>query len=231
MRPRTVLISVMLTLLLPSREPTWAEIVRVDFQGVVDSVETGGRFALDGSVDVGSAMTGFYTYDTRTPDQLPAVLCLGSYPLISISMTVGSYTFTHDSLSSESPVFNLDACDLCYHMYSGTPRFEGIVYVDGSPRTYDEITWYYANFTLARLFTSSPEYIPTDALPDVDSFPELSAFDRQRVFRVRFYEPYSPDRGYFDISGELTSLTVIPEPATLLLFALGALSLLNKRKP
>jgi hypothetical protein len=66
----------------------------------------------------------------------------------------------------------------------------------------------------------------TDALPDVDSFPELSLFDDRREFGV------GNDEGAlgFIISGEIMSITVIPEPGTVLLFGFGGLMLLRNRR-
>jgi len=43
--------------------PASARVITVKVEGVVNSVNVGGRFALDGSVGVGSAMKGFRIYD------------------------------------------------------------------------------------------------------------------------------------------------------------------------
>ena len=66
----------------------------------------------------------------------------------------------------------------------------------------------------------------TDELPS--SFPDISTFTFERYFGTGVDSP-SEDPG-FAIWGEVTSLTVVPEPATLLLLGLGGLALLRRRK-
>jgi len=80
---------------------------------------------------------------------------------------------------------------------------------------------------LVMLSTNSSEVIPTDALPDLDSWPDLSVFDRGKGFNLSFYESSDVK---FGVHGELTSLTAVPEPATIFLLGLGGLALLRKRK-
>ena len=203
--------------------PASATILTVEVEGVVDSVSVGGRFALDGSVGVGSAMTAFWTYDTETPD-----LGTGSYAVISISMTIGNYTFTHNPASSELSLFTVYTVDPGYYVRSDGPRFDGTIYVDGSPKTFDDITWEepYGRVRLMDVLTSSYEYITSTELPN--SFPDISVFDSRREFRTGFGEPLSvSNRGTFIIEGDLTYL--VPEPATLLLLGLGSLALLKRR--
>ena len=203
--------------------PVSATIIIVEVTGVVNSVETVGGLALDDLVSIGSAMTGLCTYDTETP-----VLGSGSYAIISISMTIGNYTFTHDPMSPDPPLFRVHTVDPGYFVRSDAARFDGTVTINGlGPLTYDDITWDWTYLALLVLGTSSGEYIPTDALPDLDSWPDLSIFDVCRGFETRFSDE---SNGYFDIYGEVTSLNVVPEPATVLLLALGGLALLKRRR-
>jgi len=202
--------------------PVWATIITVEVEGIVDSITTDGGFALDGSVDVDSPMTGFCTYDTETPD-----LGSGSYAMISISMHIGNYTFTHDPMSPDPPMFRVYTVDPGYVASSDALRFDGTIYVDGSPKTYEDITWNWTYLELFDLGTSSDQYIPTDALPDLESWPELSVFDQRRAFQTQFY---GEGDDYFGIYGEITSLTPTPEPATVLLLGLGSLALLRNRR-
>ena len=207
--------------------PALAEVVTVEVEGVVDSIGTDGGFALDGSVSVGSTMSGYCTYETDAPDENPSE-GVGYYPLISISMNIGNYTFTHNPTSPNPALFEVYIGNPCYSADSESPRFDGTVIVDGLPLTYDDIIWGdWALLELMDLGTSSHEYIPNDALPDLDSFPDLSVFDRWRTFGTSFYDQGD---GYFGIYGEVTALTVTPEPATVLLLGLGSLALLRNRK-
>lgn len=222
----SIMFVVLIGLPISNSQPAWAAIITVEVEGTVNYFSTGGGFALDGSVGLGSTMTGFCIYDTDTVDQVSSELT-GYYPLISISMTIGNYTFTHDPASLDFPFFEVGMTDPVYIVGSEAPRFDGTITADGSPKTYDDITWGYTYLELFNLL-SSYAYIPTDALPDLDSFLDLAVFDLRREFSARFFEPYAEDRGYFDIIGEVTSLTVIPEPATLFLLGLGGLFLLRR---
>lgn len=199
-----------------------AAIITVEVEGIVNSIGTQGGFSLDGSIDIGSLMTGSCSYDTQTSD-----LGSGSYAMISISMTVGNYTFTHDPMAPDPAYFTVYTVDPVYIASGDALRFDGTVYIDGSPKTYDDITWGWTYLELFNLWTSSSEYIPTDALPDLDSWPELSVFDIRRAFQTRFY---GEGDDYFGIYGDVTSLTIVPEPSTLLLLGLGVLMLRKKNK-
>jgi len=202
--------------------PALATIITVEVEGTVNSITTDGGLTLDGLVTVGSEMTGYCTYDTDTPD-----LGSGSYAMISISMHIGNYTFTHNPTSPDPPMFRVYTADRVYIASSDAPRFDGTVYVDGEPKTYDDIIWGWTYLELFNLGTSSDEYITNDALPDLDTWPDLSVFDWRRAFETRFY---GEGNDYFGIYGEITSLTPMPEPATVLLLALGSLTLLRKRR-
>ncbi len=146
--------------------PASARVITVEVEGVVDIVNTQGGFAFDGSVNIGTAMTGYCIYDTDTPDEYPMYEDLGRYSVISISMVVGNYTFAHDATLSDYPLFLVGTGDPnpFYRVKSDAPHFDGIITADGSPRTYDDITWVYTNLQLMNLHTSSNEYIPTDEL-------------------------------------------------------------------
>ena len=190
--------------------PVWARIITVEVTGVVEGVATHGGLALDGSVVIGSIMTGTTTYDTDTPDQHPNVL-YGEYELISISMTVGNYTFTHDPMSSTSAFFEvhiLSSNSYSYGLRSRDPRFDGTIYINGLPKTSEDLDWQYSGLHLMQLVY--PDSIITDELPT--SFPDISTFTRERYFGVGIDSP-SEVPG-FAIWGEITSLTVVPEPAT-----------------
>ena len=226
---RTILLALAVCLALP--DSSLAEIAVLEVTGVVDRIYTKGRFALDGSVSIGSAMTGSCIYDTDAPDQ-DAHEGIGLYRMISISMSGGNYTFTDNPLSSKRPSFRVRfAVDPGYDITSDASRFEGIIYVNGAPQTYEDLIWGGTHLELFNLLTSSYDYILTDALPGLDWIPDLSVFDYRRGSDVSFGESYYvEDRGYSHIHGEVTSLRVIPEPGTVLLLALGGLCLLTRRR-
>ena len=222
-------IVLMVSVFLINTRTCSAEIVTLEVTGVVDSVSAWYGFALDGSVTVGSVMTGTCIYDTDATNLGGNIN--GVYTPISISMTIGNYVFTDYPTSSDSAFFIVYTVDPVYSIYSTDSVFDGTIMVNGSTKTYDEIDWFGKRSELINVWTSSSEYIPTSELPDSASFPDFSVFDRRREFDIGFSEsgPYG-ERGGFSIEGELTSITAIPEPGTILLLGLGGLALLRKRK-
>jgi len=211
--------------ILAISNPATATIINIEVTGTVDSIETAG-FLLDGSVGNGTTLTGFFTYDTETPDQEPSEYN-GLYYIISVSMTIGNYTFTDNPLSSEDARFLVTTVDPGYSVGSSESFFDGIIIENTVPKTYNDIIWSYTSLGIMNLSTSSNEYILSDALPDLDSFPDLSVFDVGREFGVRFYD--ESGYKYFRISGEVTSLNAIPEPGTVFLLGLGGLALIRRR--
>jgi len=213
---------------ISSGGPVWGAIITVEVGGVVDFFRTEGGFALDGSVGVGSVMSGFCTYDTEAQNLLPPG-ANGQYPVISISMSLGNYVFTHEPTSGDAGLFNVYTGDRGYTAGTDTPSFDGTIYVGGSPQAYDDIIWGFRGLGVFGFGTSSSEHITSNALPDLDSWPDLSVFDINRGFTVSFYESYG-SYGSFDVMGEITSLNVVPEPGTVLMLGLGGLVLVGKRR-
>ncbi|MBA7647400.1 hypothetical protein ES703_55172 [subsurface metagenome] len=180
-----------------------ARVITVKVEGVVNYFNTQGGFALDGSVGLGSVMTGSCSYDTQTPD---LGMGSGSYAMISISMTIGNYTFMHDPMSVDPPLFRVSTVDPVYIASSDALRFDGTIYVNNSPKTWDEVDL--DTFGLSVLSLGGwNDYGITDALPD--SFMDLSVYSYRSFGVVSSPDHIGPG---FYIRGELTSLTVIPEP-------------------
>jgi len=76
--------------------PAQAELVTINIEGVVDTVEDDGNY-LDGQVNPGNIITGWYTYDTDTPDSNPDDPVQGNYwhytSPFGISLTIDSFSF------------------------------------------------------------------------------------------------------------------------------------------
>jgi hypothetical protein len=197
-------------------KPVCAELVTIEVEGMVTEVYTFGGLELDDSVTYGSTMTGSCSYDTDTPDQFPDDPSTGFYSLISLSIALGSYTFTDDGgfmVVSAGKNFG-------YYAYSYLTLSYGPCWVDGEPHNLEDIV----SSALSQMYLGGEnDGTITDALLDADSFPDLSAFNCREFY-------VGNDGGLsFGISGEITSITVIPEPGTALLFAFGGLVLLRKR--
>ena len=185
------------------------EIVTVEVAGTVDSISTTGGFILDDSVSNGSAMTGTFIYGSNTPDLDSGSSYHGSYTLLSLSMTIGNYIFTHDPTSPNPGLFDVWKTDITYLARTNY----GIATLDGTSQSYDNI--YIELMDVCNASTTGPD----DALPT--SFPDISFFNYRNEFEVN----YSNSGVGFAISGVLTS---IPEPATLLLLGFGAVMLRRK---
>ena len=198
---------------------TSADIIEVHVEGVVTTSGgsvTGGNFAQDGSITSGTAMTGYCIYDT---DQYPS----GTYNLTYVEMAIGNYTFS-PSVGTYGR-FRIESYIPDYKIGARDAQFDGTIWVDGVPKSSDEITWGNNYFELMLLYSSS-EDVPIDiSLPDTDTFPESLFFDERQKFGVNFFA----ETGFFAFQGDITSYTVVPEPATILLLSLGSLLLRRKK--
>ncbi len=207
----SIIVVAVLASVIANSQPASAEILTVYITGVVNSVYTDNGLTLDGSVNIGSVMTGYCTYDTNTPDEFPANENLGVYPVISLPMTIGNYTFIHDPMGSEAAFFKVTTLHnphsgASYVGGSRTPRFDGIVYLNGLPKTFDDIPW--DRFLLAPIYIKTiSKYVTSDALPE--SFMPLSVYEQASFHIGSSTNHIGPG---FKISGEVTSLTVVPGP-------------------
>ena len=120
-----------LILLLAVTE-TFAELITVQVEGVVNSVSLEGGFELDGSVVSGTPMTGFCTFDS---DVYTAYVSSYGYPFTEISLNVGNYTFTHDPKSLEKAELSQSLIDYIFGANATNPSFNGTFYIDGLAKT------------------------------------------------------------------------------------------------
>ena len=216
MKPITkIIVGLLLCLALATSASAKVCIAKVT--GVVTSVRTSRSVTLDGSVNVGSAMTGFCIYDTNTPD-MDSSPSHGSYPVMSLSMIVGNYTFTYDpaidlivqnlptlpAMPSTGASWGIWTDGYSCIVSTSAPRFDGIVYINGSPKTFDDISWSYYNnhITPIDVRSSGNEFNLPDTLPETIPF---STFDLEKSFEAAF-------DFYFSINGQITSLVAAPWP-------------------
>jgi len=81
--------------------PANAELVTINIEGVVDTVDDSGNY-LEGQVNPGDIITGWYTYDTATLDSDPSGY-IGMYEYsetpFGIYLSLSGFTFQTDSLN------------------------------------------------------------------------------------------------------------------------------------
>ena len=134
--------------LIPNSKSLRAQLVAFSATGVVTGFTTHSGLSFDDSVAVGSLMTGTCIYDT---DAIPTIPEGSTYPLSSISVSIGNYTFTHNPISPKPARFKIwQGGNYFYTVYSYSPRFEGSVYLDQVPKTYDDLDW--AGFGLSLMY-------------------------------------------------------------------------------
>ena len=224
---RTLIMSMSILLGITFCSTGIGSTVTVEVTGVVDSVFVWDGFELDGSVDVGTMMTGLFVYDTEASKRIG-----GGYYAISIEMNIGNYYFS--VLEGQDSIFSVGA-DNYYSIYTYNAEFDDFIYDYGVAKSYQDLSWFVTDMTIADLRTSNDDYFSgINTLPVW--FPDITGFDLINKFSLVFYEEveWFPDDTYtgggFAIRGELTSINIIPEPATVLLIGLGAIGLLRKNR-
>lgn len=183
-------------------------LITIEIEAIVDSVEDTGNY-LEGQINVYDIITGTYTYESTTLDSNPSSVG-GHYwhydPPAGISLTVGGFEFRTDPANVEFLVeIANDSTSGGLHdgyllrSYNNLPLSNGTLV--------DEISWQLTDPTASAL--------SSDALPTTP--PALD--DWQSIIGLRLHG----ERGGYIIDATVTS--AVPEPSTLLLFALGGLFL------
>jgi len=192
--------------------PAQAELITIEIEGVVDFVDDDGNY-LEGKISPGDIITGFYTYESRTPDSSPLDPVQGNYwnyaPPAGIALTVGGFNFMTDPFNIEFHVAirnDNQSGDDVYWIHSDETLFLPNGTLVGG------ISWTLKDHTGSAL---SSDALPTTA-PALDDWQE----------NILNFGGGTRASGY-SILGHVTS--AIPEPATILLFGLGTM-LLRKRR-
>jgi hypothetical protein len=198
-------------------------ITIVKVEGVVTSMTSVENYYFDDSVQAGTTFTEYYyfadTTDRNNDSQRGDYL--GEYATLSI----GNYLFNFSS--SEMNVLCYYPTDNCIWVTAGGSESDGLIYIDSIPYEYDSIDWA-LNYTRATL--SSYSEIPTsDEFPN--PFLDLSLFDKNNYWN---FSSFTGDRvttweGII-LYGDITSISVIPEPCSLVLLGLGGLAVMRRRR-
>lgn len=184
-------------ILLPFRQAR-AELITFSFEGQITEL-LGDVGFLGGSVPVGAAFSGSYTFDSNTPDSVPLPeLAEYENTLTAFTLYLGNHVLVGSGLQDQIQVWNnLDQEGDLYYVQDATP------------------------YLLARqavctfiLSDSTGTSFSNDELPILP--PDLLSFD-DRKFQI------GGPAGSFFIVGTVS--TLVPEPKTLVLLGISALSL------
>jgi hypothetical protein len=202
--------------------PVRAEIIRIGLTAVVDNVADSYNL-LGNKIHRGDTITGFYIYDSSTPNSDPQPTYYGSYRYTTapygMSLIVGGITFQTDSTNVNFGIGVL-------HNFYGDP---GDDYVVGSVNNLplsNEVTvaslhWQLSEYTGTALSGTELPLTP----PDLTKWPGMNAL---RIGGGIFSNPQSPNDPTFAISSHVTNAFLVPEPISLCLMALGGLLLRRK---
>jgi len=181
--------------------------VTIQIEAVVDTVYDSGNY-LEGQINPGDIITGYYTYDSLTLDSnpLPDYAAYYQYnPLCIVSLTVGGFHFITDTdnMDYRIAISNGYQSRDSYSVGSknNLPLSNGVLVHD--------IYWLLVDNTCNAL--------ESDMLPTTPPVLEQWQTNRLRI---------ETDRNFY-IDAHVTS--AVPEPATIILFGIGTL-LFRKRR-
>ena len=183
-----------------------AELITIAIEATVDTVSDPCGH-LEGEIIAGSLITGHYIYESTTPDSNPSNPKVGNYwhnqTPYGVYLFSNGFEFATD-VNFMMEIVNDNSGIDAYSFESDNNKLlhNGV--------TVTEISW--------QLHDSTMTVLSDDALPIIA--PVLSAWDENYL-----YIRGGPRGIEFSFSAEVTSATVVPEPATLVLIAVGAVGL------
>ena len=211
METKTSLIIVVVAYLVLGLGMANAQVITIGIEAVVDGVMDSTN-ALEGKVNAGDLITGSYTYDTLTPDTAtnPDIGRYWHYTSpYGVSLSAGGFVFETDPANVDFVVeiVNGNGRDgYLFRSYNNVPLSNSVMV--------DHISW--------QLDDYSGQAMSSTLLPSTG--PVLSAWPESNWLHVTG----DKETSYFTISAQVTSVQVVPEPATIVLFGLG-LAFLGKR--
>ncbi len=202
----TILAVVMLFVVCPASR---ADIITIGIEGVVDSIGDPYNL-LENKIHQGDSTTGFYIYDSETPDSTPELTWNGLYEHTTapygMSLTIGEIIFQTDTADVDFMVNiwnNFNETEDCYRITSYNNLMIGDLLIS-------RLDWILEDY--------SGNALSSIELPDTP--PDLLAWQSNLLIVDGFV-----DDEYFRIDGHITDVWLIPEPATILLITLGGLLL------
>jgi len=200
-------------IILSLTPPARAELITIEIEAVVDGVLDEGNY-LEDQISPGDIITGYYTYDSDTPDSNPLNSNVGDYWHYSqpcgIFLSVGGFDFQTDPTNVEFLVEIInDYISGGLHDSYGLRSYNNLSLSNGT--SVYHIQWWLSDDTAGAI---SSDTIPTIA-------PSLEDWESLNFLRLE------GEKGVYIVDAHVTSTVLVPEPTTLLFFALGA-SILRK---
>jgi hypothetical protein len=218
---RKAILSIGCFILFFSFTPARAELIKIGLTGLVDYVDDPYNL-LENGVHQNDSITGFYIYDSATPDSNPQSH-VGEYVYstapFGISLTVGGLTFQTDLTNVDFRISVVNGIesggggDQYFVGSSNNLFFNNNVYIE-------LLSWQLTDYSYTAISSTELPVVPPNLFA-WQSGNDLDILGGLGGTPPCFDEP-------FDIRGHVTSVYLIPEPATILLLATGAL-LLKRR--
>lgn len=203
-RKITILAACILSGLILNPLGAQATLITIQIEAVVDSVWDDGNY-LEGKIGVGDTITGFYVYESTTPDSSPLDPVQGNYwhyaAPAGIALTVGGFNFMTDpfNVAFHVAIRNNGSRDDSYWLANSN----NLALSNGA--SVDNIVWL--------LNDNIPNVFSSDALPQTAPFLANWEWNVLDIYADRKY----------GIRAHVTS--AIPEPTTIILLSIGGLFL------
>jgi hypothetical protein len=179
---------------------------------------------LENKIHQGDIITGFYIYDSLTPNSATEPTYEGGYqyttPPYGMSLTVGGVTFQTNSANVD---FRISLSNNYYgesHDYYGITSVNNLELDNGL--SVDQLHWQLDDYSGTAISGTELPLGPLD----------LTKWQTNSLTITGGLYPFPPngDKTLFQIRGHVTSAYLIPEPVSLSLFAFGGLLLRRKLK-
>lgn len=191
---------------------TFASPVTIYIEAVVDTVEDEAGY-LEGQINPGDTITGYYIYESTTPDTNPSVY-IGDYEHYTspygVFLSVGGFNFETD----------LENVNFLVSVVNAGGPYTSDDYVMASSKNLA-----LSNGTLVEIISwalsdSTGDALSSDALPLNATVLSDWDFNHLRIMGAK--------ENLFIVDGQV--ILAIPEPASIFLLGLGSLALLTKRR-